>query len=70
MNHESVPSLPGSKRESSSNTSETDRLLGEVASDFFERVARGEQPCINDYCERYPQIADLIRETFAAVSFI
>jgi hypothetical protein len=41
-----------------------------VASDFFERVARGEQPSINDYCERYAQIADLIRETFAAVSFI
>src|SRR5687768_17391234 len=37
-------------------------LLGRVADEFTNRVARGEQPCVGEYAHRYPDIADLLRE--------
>ena len=54
----------------SGDTDQVDQLLGEVAEEYFQRVSRGEEPSIEEYATRYPQIADLIRETFAAVTFI
>ncbi len=47
--------------------SEADRLLGEVAGELLNRISRGEQPQVEEYAERYPQIADLIRDTFPAL---
>lgn len=55
---------------STNSNDDADRLLGDVAEDFFQRVSQGDQPSIEEYAGRYPEIADLIRDTFAAVAFI
>lgn len=55
----------------SARTSDSvDGLLGQVANDFFERLAAGEQPNVEEYAERHPEIADLIREIFPALDFV
>jgi serine/threonine protein kinase/WD40 repeat protein len=43
-------------------------LLGQVAGEFSEQLARGETPSIDDYLARYPQIAELIRDLFPVLS--
>ncbi|MCS7469618.1 protein kinase [Stieleria sp. ICT_E10.1] len=50
--------------------SEADRLLGEAAEEFFSRLSRGETPTVEEYANRYPEIAPLIRDTFAAAQLI
>jgi serine/threonine protein kinase len=47
-----------------------DELLGQVANEFFEAVARGESPSINDYAARYPDIADDIQRVFLALALV
>jgi WD40 repeat protein/serine/threonine protein kinase len=42
-------------------------LLGQVADEFTERLKRGEQPDIEDYARRHPEIADLLRQVLAAL---
>jgi len=42
-------------------------LLGQVADEFTRRCASGEQPDIEEYASRYPQIAAVIREVFPAL---
>lgn len=44
-----------------------DSLLGRAADEFTRRLARGEQPDVEEYAERYPQIAATIREVFPAL---
>jgi len=36
-------------------------LIGEVADDFLQRLSRGEQPQIEEYAQRHPEIADKLR---------
>ena len=43
-------------------------LVGRVADDFLARRERGEDPSVEEYAVRYPQAADLIRRTLAALS--
>ena len=45
-------------------------LLGEIAGEFFERAARGERPRIEEYVERYPELADQIRRVIPALELI
>ena len=47
-----------------------DTLLGQVADEFTERLSRGEQPDIEEYARRYPQITQVIRETFPALQMV
>jgi serine/threonine protein kinase/Tfp pilus assembly protein PilF len=42
-------------------------LLGRVADEFTERLNRGEQPDIEDYARRYPDIGGLLRQVLAAL---
>ena len=42
-------------------------LLGQVADEFTERLSRGEQPDVEDYARRYPQIAAVLREALPAL---
>ncbi len=70
MNHESVDLKTGDQTAIHPGKSATDRLLGEVAGEFFDRVLQGEQPQVEDYAQRYPQIAELIRETFPVIPLI
>ena len=45
-------------------------LLGQVANEYSERLARGESPSIEEYAGRHPQIAELIREVFPALGLL
>ncbi len=39
-------------------------LLNELAHEFAERYRRGERPPLREYADRYPELADEIRELF------
>ncbi len=42
-------------------------LLGRVADEYSRRLENGEQPDVEEYAERYPQIAAVIRQVFPAL---
>jgi serine/threonine protein kinase/Tfp pilus assembly protein PilF len=42
-------------------------LVGRVADEFTERLNRGESPDVEEYAQRYPQIADLLRQALPAL---
>ncbi|HMC65906.1 MAG TPA: tetratricopeptide repeat protein [Gemmataceae bacterium] len=42
-------------------------LVGQVADEFTERVHRGEQPSVEEYAQRYPEIASLLRMALPAL---
>ncbi len=48
--------------------SSLEALVGEVADDFTQRLNRGDQPQVEDYVRRYPELADLLREVLPAIS--
>jgi len=45
-------------------------LLGRLADEFAERYRRGERPALKEYIDRYPDLADEIREFFPAMAEI
>ncbi len=45
-------------------------LLDQLAENFAERCRRGEQPSLGEYVEKYPELADDIRELFPAMAQI
>jgi eukaryotic-like serine/threonine-protein kinase len=42
-------------------------LLDQLAEEFAERFRRGERPSLKEYTDRYPELADEIRELFPAM---
>jgi WD40 repeat protein/serine/threonine protein kinase len=50
-------------------TESTDRdaLLASLANEFAARYRQGERPSLEDYCERYPELAADIRDLFPAL---
>ncbi len=42
-------------------------LLDQLAEEFAERFRRGERPALKEYTDRYPELADDIRELFPAL---
>jgi WD40 repeat protein/serine/threonine protein kinase len=42
-------------------------LLDQLAEEFAERYRRGERPSLREYSDRYPELADEIRELFPAL---
>jgi hypothetical protein len=44
-----------------------DELLAELADDFLCRYRAGEQPSVDEYATKHPELADQIRELFPAV---
>src|SRR5262245_46216352 len=42
----------------------------ELAEEFVARKRRGEQPTLREYCDRYPHLADEIRELFPALVMV
>jgi tetratricopeptide (TPR) repeat protein len=42
-------------------------LLGQVADDFLDRLHRGEQPEVEDYARRYPEMAVILRQVLPAL---
>ncbi|HEV3078755.1 MAG TPA: serine/threonine-protein kinase, partial [Gemmataceae bacterium] len=63
-----VPSNLWLKRCAQDNSSEAlEALIGKVADEFTERLNNNEQPQIEDYAQRYPQIAAILRQVLPAV---
>jgi serine/threonine protein kinase/WD40 repeat protein len=44
--------------------------LDAVVESYLQRYRRGERPSVTEYSERYPELADRIRETFPALAMI
>src|SRR3954471_23159697 len=52
----------------STNTSSADYgKFDELAEEFAARFRRGERPALKEYIDRYPELADEIRELFPAM---
>ena len=47
--------------------SEDFNLLDRLAEEFAERVRRGDRPTLKEFTDRYPDLADAIRELFPAL---
>src|SRR5262249_1632137 len=45
-------------------------LLGQVADEFTRRLNAGEQPAVEEYAGRHPQIAALLREVLPALQML
>src|SRR5271166_5272889 len=39
-------------------------VFNELANEFAERFRRGERPSLSEYADRYPELADEIRDLF------
>lgn len=44
-----------------------EQLVGQAAGDFSDRLQRGEQPDVDEYVRRYPEIADALRQVLPAL---
>ena len=42
-------------------------LLDRLGEEYAERYRRGERPALEEYIDRYPELADEIREYFPAM---
>ena len=42
-------------------------LLDQLAEEFAARFRRGERPALKEYTDRYPELAEEIRELFPAM---
>jgi serine/threonine protein kinase/tetratricopeptide (TPR) repeat protein len=45
-------------------------LAARLADEYAEALARGEQPCAEDYIQRYPEHAGMIRNLFASLRLL
>ena len=45
-------------------------LLAEIADEFIRRIDRGEQPDVEEYAKRHPQIADVLRQILPALELM
>ncbi len=43
-------------------------LMAQVADEFLDRLARGDAPTIEEYTQRYPRIANFIRQMFPTLA--
>src|SRR5262245_32213721 len=50
---------------SPSNT--LDSQVGQIAGEFLDRLQAGEQPDVEDYARRHPEIADVLRQALPAL---
>lgn len=53
--------------ESASVESSVEGLVGQIAGEFTDRIQRGEQPSVEEYARRHPEIADLLRQVLPAL---
>src|SRR6266446_10532464 len=42
-------------------------LVGQIADEFTRRHHRGEGPLVEEYTQRHPEVADLLREILPAI---
>ena len=51
----------------SDRSADRDLLLNQLADEFAERYRRGERPSLGEYLDRYPELADDLRELLPAL---
>ncbi|MCH8880055.1 MAG: protein kinase [Planctomycetes bacterium] len=56
--------------ETGSSSGSSELLLAEVTDEFLDRLNRGEQPDIEQYADRHPEIAAVIRQVFPALQVL
>lgn len=44
-----------------------DTLVGQIADEFLERVERGEEPRVEEYTQKHPEIAPVLRQVLPAL---
>src|SRR5262245_54596371 len=44
-----------------------EELVGRVADEFTQRLQRGEDPDVEEYAQRHPQVAPLLRQVLPAL---
>ena len=49
------------------HSEELDRILGELANDYFDRLARGEDVAISEYADRFAEYAVDIKKVLPAL---
>ena len=54
----------------STASQDLDLLLGRVATEFFERLSRGEAPQVDEYVQLHPEIAEMIRHALPALQMV
>jgi hypothetical protein len=42
-------------------------LLDQIAEEFAQRIRRGERPCLQEYQQRHPDLAEEIQDLFPAL---
>jgi WD40 repeat protein/serine/threonine protein kinase len=47
-----------------------DSLLGQILDDFLDRQGRGEEPDVEEYAQRYPQLATVLRQMLPTLQFM
>ncbi len=47
-----------------------EELVGQVADEFTQRLNRGEKPSIEEYAEKHPDIAEVLRQVLPALALI
>jgi serine/threonine protein kinase len=45
-------------------------LVGQIADEYTQRVNRGERPSIEEYAEKHPEIASILREVLQALGML
>lgn len=50
------------------NSESVERLLGELADDYSQRLDAGEAPAVEEYATAHPELAEVIREIFPALA--
>src|SRR5262245_15366779 len=52
---------------SNADDASAERLMGQVVEEFLDRLNAGEQPEVESYARRYPQLADVLRQMLPAL---
>jgi serine/threonine protein kinase len=52
------------------STVSVEALVGQIADEYTQRVNRGERPSIEEYTEKHPEIASILREVLQALGLL
>src|SRR5262245_30366229 len=55
-------------QQSQSLSPSVEELISRVADEYQERLERGEHPAVEDYTQRYPQIASTLQQILPALA--
>jgi hypothetical protein len=55
---------------SSAETNSVEALISQAPDEYLQRLARGEQPQVEEYANRYPQIALTLSQVLPALELL